>query len=91
MFAGDAYRQAKFILEKIVAALADIGASPSDVTRTCMFVTDVSGWEEIDKAHGVVFANIRRAATMFEVSRLIGPQNPGEIEVNAVVSRGSME
>ncbi|MCA9127993.1 MAG: RidA family protein [Planctomycetales bacterium] len=91
LFPGDAYKQAQFILKKIGAALADVGASLSDVTRTRMFVTDISRWEEIGRAHGEMFADIRPAATMVEVSRLIDLHHLVEIEVDAVVSRAAVE
>ncbi|MCA9123257.1 MAG: RidA family protein [Planctomycetaceae bacterium] len=88
-FVGDSYRQTLFILEKIAAALSEVGADISDITRTRMFVTDINKWEEIGKAHGEVFGEIRPAATMVEVQRLINPDHLVEIEVDAVVS-GSM-
>ncbi|MDX1944832.1 MAG: RidA family protein [Pirellulaceae bacterium] len=83
---GDAYRQAVFILEKISAALATVGAKPADVVRTRMFVTDISRWEEIGRAHGEFFAGINPVATMVEVRRLVNPDHLVEIEVDAVVS-----
>mgnify|MGYP002633235539 CR=1 FL=1 len=89
MFVGDAYQQAKFILAKIAAVLAEVGANVADVTRTRMFVTDISQWEKIGRAHGEVFGEIRPAATMVEVSRLINPEHLVEIEVDAVLTRES--
>lgn len=86
---GDAYQQTAFILRKIETALADVGARLSDVARTRMFVTDISRWEEIGRAHGEVFAGINPAATMVEVSRLVNPDHLIEIEVDAVVVRDS--
>lgn len=83
---GDAYAQAVFIFRRIEAALADVGAKLSDVVRTRMFVTDISRWEEIGRAHGEFFAGIKPAATMVEVNRLINPDHLLEIEVDAVVS-----
>jgi enamine deaminase RidA (YjgF/YER057c/UK114 family) len=83
---GNAYEQTMFILRKIEAALAEVGAKMSDVVRTRMFVTDISQWEEIGRAHGEVFAGINPAATMVEVSRLVSPDHLVEIEVDAVVS-----
>ena len=59
VFVGDAYRQTQFILRKIGDALREVGAGPADVTRTRMFVTDISRWEEIGKAHGEMFGDIR--------------------------------
>ena len=84
--AGDAYGQTIFILEKIGQALNEAGAELTDVVRTRMFVTDIDQWEEIGKAHGEMFREIRPAATMVEVSRLIHPDHLVEIEVDAVVN-----
>jgi enamine deaminase RidA (YjgF/YER057c/UK114 family) len=84
--AGDPYEQARYALEKIGAALAEAGASFTDVVRTRMFVTDISGWEAIGRAHGEVFADIRPAATMVEVSKLISADLLVEIEVEAILS-----
>ena len=83
--AGKAYEQTVCILRKIEAALADVGAKPSDVVRTRMFVTDISRWEEIGRAHGEFFGSINPAATMVEVRRLVNPDHLVEIEVDAVV------
>ncbi len=82
---GDAYEQTRFILQKIKAALAKVGAKMTDITRSRMFVTDISRWEEIGKAHGEVFGDIRPAATMVEVRRLVNSDHLVEIEVNAIV------
>lgn len=81
---GSAYEQTVFILRKIEAALTEVGAKMSDVVRTRMFVTDISRWEEIGRAHGEFFAGINPAATMVEVSRLVNPDHLVEIEVDAV-------
>lgn len=86
VFVGDAYEQTRFILKKIAVALNDVGANVADVTRTRMFVTDISRWEEIGKAHGEVFGEIRPAATMVEVRRLVNPDHLVEVEVDAVVT-----
>ncbi|MFT5323399.1 MAG: enamine deaminase RidA (YjgF/YER057c/UK114 family) [Planctomycetaceae bacterium] len=83
---GDAYGQTQFILRKIESALTEAGAVFTDVVRTRIFVTDISRWEEIGKAHGEVFANIRPAATMVEVKGLINPDHLVEIEVDAVIN-----
>jgi len=81
---NDAYAQTKFIFQKIEKALAEAGASMKDVVRTRMYVTDISKWEEIGKAHGEVFKNIKPAATMVEVNQLIDERMLVEIEVTAI-------
>ncbi len=83
--AGDAGEQTRIILRKIESALADLGASLGDIVRTRMYVTDISRWEEIGRAHGEFFAETRPAATMVEVSRLIDPAMLVEIEAEAIV------
>jgi enamine deaminase RidA (YjgF/YER057c/UK114 family) len=82
---GDAYAQTAFILKKIEAALIRAGAGMRDVIRTRMFVTDISQWEAIGRAHGEVFRDIKPVATMVQVSKLIDPDLLVEIEVSAVV------
>lgn len=82
---GNVYEQTKFIFKKIEKALDEAGAKLTDVVRTKMYVTDISKWEEVGKAHGEIFKNIKPAATMVEVKSLINPDLLIEIEVTAVV------
>ena len=81
----DPYEQTKFILAKIEKVLTSAGATLKDVVRTRMFVTDISRWEEIGKAHGEYFSDIRPASTMVEVKSLINPEMLIEIEVTAIL------
>jgi enamine deaminase RidA (YjgF/YER057c/UK114 family) len=82
--AGDTpYAQAKGALDIIGAALAEAGVTFADVVRTRIFVTDISQWEEVGRAHGEVFADIRPVSTMVEVSALIDPSVLVEIEATA--------
>ena len=82
---GDAYAQTAYILRKIERALAEAGASMSQVVRTRMFVTDISRFTEIGQAHGEVFRDIRPASTMVEVKALVDPNMLIEIEADAYV------
>lgn len=82
---GDMYAQARQALANIERALNEAGATMAHVVRTRMFVTDISRWEEVGRAHGEVFRQVRPAATMVEVTRLIDPDLLVEIEVDAVL------
>jgi enamine deaminase RidA (YjgF/YER057c/UK114 family) len=82
----DIAEQTREAIRRIVTALAELGARPEDVIRTRMFVTDIARWEEIGRAHGEVFATIRPASSMIEVTRLIAPDLLIEIEATAVVT-----
>lgn len=86
---NDPYEQTKHALAKIEAALVKAGASLHDVIRTRIYVTDISQWEKIGRAHGEFFQAIRPATTMVEVSRLISPELLVEIEATAIVSSKS--
>ena len=81
----DIYAQTHNILTRIADVLAEAGASMSDVVRTRMFTTDISRWEEIAKAHGAVFGEIKPTTGIYEVSALISPDYLIEIEFTAVV------
>src|SRR5690349_20319686 len=81
------YEQTKYVLMKIEKALTEAGASMKDVVRTRMFVTDISKWEDIGRAHGEYFKDVKPAASMIEVKGLITPGLLIEIEVTAIVSK----
>lgn len=81
---NDPYLQAKYALEKIGRALAEAGAGFENVIRTRMFVTDITRWEEVGRAHGEVFRNIRPAATLVQVASLVRSDLLVEIEATAV-------
>ncbi len=81
----DIGEQAREALRRIAAALHEVGAEVEHVVRTRIFVTDISRWEEVGRAHGEVFAGIRPATSMVEVRRLIDPALLVEIEADAIV------
>jgi enamine deaminase RidA (YjgF/YER057c/UK114 family) len=82
----DPAAQTREALRRIAEALDQAGARISDVVRTRIYVTDIDDWAEVGRVHGEVFADVRPAATMVEVSRLIDPALLVEIEVDAVVA-----
>jgi enamine deaminase RidA (YjgF/YER057c/UK114 family) len=86
---GDAGAQTRQALEIVRDALERAGFSLADVVRTRMFVTDISRWEEIGRAHGEFFGDVRPASSMLEVSALIDPAMLVEIEADAVRAVGA--
>ncbi len=82
---GDSYVQAAAALRIIGRALQDVGSSAADVVRTVAYVTDMADADLVARAHGEVFADIRPAATMVQVTALIDPRMRVEIEAYAIV------
>jgi len=79
------YEQTRYIITKIERALTEAGATLKDIARTRIFTTDISRWEEIGRAHGEFFREIKPASTMVEVKSLINPAMLVEIEATVIV------
>lgn len=83
--AGDPAAQTTYILDKIAASLAALGATFEDVVRTRIFLADADDWEPVSRVHGRYFGDIRPANTLLEISRLVGDGYRVEIEADAVL------
>jgi enamine deaminase RidA (YjgF/YER057c/UK114 family) len=84
----DAYGQMRMCLEIALGALARAGAHPEDVVRTRIFLTDAAEFDEIGRAHGEVFGEIRPASAAVVVKALLDPRWRVEIEVDALIGSG---
>ena len=80
-----AYEQARRCLEIILEALGEAGATPDDVVRTRMFITSAEHWDDVARAHGEVFGEVRPAATCV-VTQLLDPRWLVEIEAEAILA-----
>ena len=80
-----AYAQARRCLEIIVAALAELDAQPEHVVRARVYTTSADDWEEIGRAHGEVFGEVRPASAMLVISGPLDPRFLVEIEADAIV------
>jgi enamine deaminase RidA (YjgF/YER057c/UK114 family) len=82
----DAYGQARRCLEIVLTALREAGCGPEHVVRTRVFFTRHRDWQEIGRAHGEVFADVRPANTMVVVTGFVDPRWLVEIEADAIVA-----
>jgi len=79
-----AYEQARLCLDLVREALEHAGARMEDVVRTRLYIVDAADWQEVARAHGEVFAEIRPASTAV-VANLLDPRWRVEIEADAVL------
>lgn len=84
--ADDAFAQTMNILERIEKVLQETGAEMKDVVRTRIFTTDITKFDDIAKAHGGVFSEIKPTTGIYEISRLVAPEYLVEIEFTAIVT-----
>ena len=85
---SDVYDQSMSALARIAAALEDLGASLADVVRTVTYVTDISQFGDVGRAHKEALGEVRPAATLVEVSALASPIYLVEIEAYAIIDDG---
>jgi len=83
--ADDAFAQTNNILERIEKVLLEAGATLSDVVRTRIFTTDITLFDEIARAHGTYFKDIKPTTGIYEISKLVSPDYLVEIEFTAIV------
>ena len=83
---GDPYAQTSQAISNVQQALQGLGADLTDVVRSRVYLVNIADWPEVGRAHAEAFAEIRPAATMLEVRRLVDPEMLVEIEVDAVLS-----
>ena len=83
--ADDAFAQTNNIIERIAKVLEEAGASLNDVVRTRIFTTDITCFNEIARAHGSYFGDIKPTTGIYEISKLVAPEYLVEIEFTAIL------
>ncbi|HMQ70228.1 MAG TPA: RidA family protein [Ignavibacteria bacterium] len=83
---GDPYLQTKTIIENIEKVLIKAGSDLNDIVRLRTYVTDITKWEEVGRALGESFKDIRPAQTLVEINALVDPKMMVEIEAEAVIN-----
>ncbi len=83
--ATDAYAQTLNILERIEKVLEQAGAGMKDVVRTRIFTTDIAFFDDIARAHGAYFQDIKPTTGIYEICKLVAPEYLVEIEFTAIV------
>jgi len=83
---NDAYIQTKYIFQKIEKYLNEAGAKLDDVVSNRIYVTDITGWEDIGRAHAEFFGKIKPCCSMIEVKGFINPEMLVEIETEAIIT-----
>lgn len=86
--AGNPATQTRFIIDKIEAAINQLGGTLSDVVRTRIYVRNIEQWETVARVHGEQFANIRPANTLVQAI-LVGDEYLVEIEAEAIIGAGN--
>jgi enamine deaminase RidA (YjgF/YER057c/UK114 family) len=79
---GDAYAQTIQAFRNVERALVSAGAGLADVVQTQLFVTDITRWAEVGRAHQELFGDAPPVTAMVGVSALIDPEML--IEVQAI-------
>jgi len=82
---SDAYGQARLCLQIVATALLEAGSTLQDVVRTRIFLVDATDWQEVGRAHGEFFGDVRPASTMVVVAALLDPRWRVEIEADAIL------
>lgn len=84
---GDSYLQTVQCIKNIERALKHFDCTLKHVVRTRIYVVNIGDWEEVGRAHGEFFGDIKPASTMIGVRGLIESNMLVEVEADAVVDQ----